>query len=357
MKNATSTYIFQILAWVIGFNLLGIPLYFFLYDLQAHLDPTLHFNFWAGVFTNFICGIITGLLLGTVDVLLERFVRKKLSFKNWFLLKSGLYLTVFLILVIITGIAIRFFTTQNLERSVDSTASSSGVNIMLGYLIFIAVYSTLVSFVGQMRKMFGKGVLLPLFFGYYFKPKTEERIFMFLDLKSSTTIAEKLGHIKFSRFIQDCFYDLDKAIVKYQANLYQYVGDEAILTWQTKEGISDNNCIRVYFYFLEILKNKNRYYLKNYGVAPEFKAGLHIGDATVAEVGNQKKELAYHGDVLNTTARIQSICNDYKKRFLISEKLISQLNLNDEFKIGELGELPLKGKSELVKIFSIEKIK
>ena len=41
--------------------------------------------------------------------------------------------------------------------------------------------------------------------GYYQKPKEESKIFMFLDLQSSSKIAELLGHEKYSDFIQDCF--------------------------------------------------------------------------------------------------------------------------------------------------------
>ena len=42
--------------------------------------------------------------------------------------------------------------------------------------------------------------------------------------------------------------------------------------------------------------------MSNYGVVPEFKAGLNLGLVTVAEVGEIKKELAYGfeflGDVI-----------------------------------------------------------
>ena len=34
-----------------------------------------------------------------------------------------------------------------------------------------------------------------------------KRIFMFIDMKDSTTHAEQLGHVKFTHLIQDCFRD------------------------------------------------------------------------------------------------------------------------------------------------------
>lgn len=44
--------------------------------------------------------------------------------------------------------------------------------------------------------------------GRFCTPTAEERNFMFLDLQASTTLAEQLGHIKYSMLIQDCFNDL-----------------------------------------------------------------------------------------------------------------------------------------------------
>jgi adenylate cyclase len=81
-------------------------------------------------------------------------------------------------------------------------------------------------FILQVSDKFGQGVLISFLLGKYYRPKEDDRIFMFMDLKSSTTSAEKLGHIKYSQFIQDCFFDITDVITKYDAKIYQYVGDE-----------------------------------------------------------------------------------------------------------------------------------
>ncbi|MHC4457755.1 MAG: adenylate/guanylate cyclase domain-containing protein, partial [Planctomycetota bacterium] len=86
-------------------------------------------------------------------------------------------------------------------------------------------------FILQVSDKFGQGVLISFLLGKYHRPKEDDRIFMFMDLKSSTTYAEKLGHIKYSQFIQDCFFDITDVITKYDAKIYQYVGDEVVLSW------------------------------------------------------------------------------------------------------------------------------
>ena len=69
--------------------------------------------------------------------------------------------------------------------------------------------------------------------GKFYKPREENRIFMFVDLKGSTTIAEKIGHKKYSLLLQDCFRDFS-IVAKYNAQIYQYVGDEVVVSWKAE---------------------------------------------------------------------------------------------------------------------------
>ena len=202
-----------------------------------------------------------------------------------------------------------------------------------------------------------KGLVAVCFFkiliGRYRNPKEEKRIFMFLDLKNSTTIAEKLGHHVYCRFIQDCFLDLNEVVLNYEAEIYQYVGDEAVLSWSYKRGITNNNCLGLFLAFEKQRQSKKKYYLEKYNVFPEFKAGLHGGAVMVAEVGFVKKELAYHGDVINTSARIQAECNKYNAPLLLSENLLKDLKMDKLPSSKSLGNVLLKGKLETVNIYTI----
>jgi len=205
------------------------------------------------------------------------------------------------------------------------------------------------------NQKFGPGILLPLVFGKYFKPKEEQRIFMFLDLRSSTTHAEKIGHVLYSEMIQDCFYDLATVVEEHSAEIYQYVGDEAVLTWKMNNGLKNQNCLRIYFAFDNQLKSRADHYNAKYGILPEFKAGVNSGEVVVAEVGEIKKEIAYHGDVLNTAARIQSKCNEYGKNLLLSESLKNLLPQSDDIAFTFIVSEQLRGKIESVNIYSGEK--
>jgi len=142
-------------------------------------------------------------------------------------------------------------------------------------------------------------------------------------------------------------------VTQYDAKIYKYVGDEVILSWNIKQGIENGNCIKTFFAYDALIKSKKNYYQNKYGIVPEFKAGLHLGNATIAEVGVIKKELEYHGDVLNTAARIQAKCNEFKKRILISESMKIKLQNQSLFDLLRIGAVSLKGKAKSLNLYEV----
>ena len=200
--------------------------------------------------------------------------------------------------------------------------------LFLGYCFVVGV---LIDGGRQVSLRFGPGNLLPVLNGTYRVPTEVERVFMFLDLQSSTAIAERLGHVRYSAFVRDCFRDL-AVVHEHGAEVYQYVGDEAVLTWTYREafgqagaGLRQNACLAAFFAFERALLRRNDYYIEAYGVIPVFKAGLHCGPTMVAEVGTVKREIAYHGDAVNTAARIQGLCNERGARLLVSGEVVARM--------------------------------
>ena len=176
----------------------------------------------------------------------------------------------------------------------------------------------------EMYKKIGVGNFFNWFFGRLNKPSEEKKIFMFIDMKSSTTRAEVLGHEKFSRLVQDVFNDMS-VLYNYHGEIYQYLGDGAIVIWNERKGVTNNNCIKAFFAFLRVIERRSRYYRRKYGEAPKFKAGLHIGKVMVLQVGSIRRDISYNGDTINTAARIESTCNEYKQNLLISGVLYEAL--------------------------------
>jgi adenylate cyclase len=301
--------------------------------------------------------IIGGVLLGSLEVLfLSRLFRKQ-PLGLALTIKTIIYIIFILFFVSVVRIYLAgaelgepIFSADVLGKHLEFLSSAKVVMSIL----FWGVICSLSIFILHVSDKFGQGVLLNFILGKYHHPKEEKRIFMFMDLKSSTTYAEKLGHIKYSKLIQDCFFDLTDVVEKNDANIYQYVGDEVVLSWDFNTGLKNNNCINVYFEYIRAIGKRSNYYKNKYGMIPEFKAGLSSGYATVAEVGELKKELAYHGDVLNTASRIQGVCNKYNKSLLVSEELANNFEPGPTFNKELIGSIELRGKLKPVKIFSVE---
>jgi adenylate cyclase len=200
----------------------------------------------------------------------------------------------------------------------------------------------------QMNSKFGHGVFWKIVRGKYNTPKEENRVFMFLDLNSSTAIAEKLGDEKYHALLKDFFADITNPILDNKGEIYQYAGDEVVVAWKYEDGIANDHCVRCFFDMkLQIEKKKEEYMLR-YGVIPTFKAGIHWGKVIVGEVGILKRDITYSGDVLNTTSRIQSKCKDFDVEVIVSADLLAGLSLAKNYVTQPLGAIKLRGKEKEV---------
>lgn len=239
------------------------------------------------------------------------------------------------------------FTLSTLE----SRLVSINFLVTLAYYVFV---STLFFLFRQIDQKCGPGNLLKIVKGTFYHPREVEMIVMFMDLNDSTTHAERLGHLEFGQFIQDCIADM-AVVADFKAQFYQYVGDEAVLLWEVADGTEESNCLRAYFAFKSQLETRRNYYESKYGVFPQFKAGTNIGYVTVLEIGTIKREIAYLGDVLNTAARIRDQCGIFQEPLLISEMLVKRLvSVSNNFALSRIGMAELKGRAETVQLFGVK---
>lgn len=293
-------------------------------------------------------GFFLGLLYAFTDFLFEKRFFARQSYGRLLLIKIVFY---FLMMkVLFMGIVIYLKWSHWDWNMIMGVIRSTNYWVGLSYALIVG---SIFTFVRQMSQKFGPGVLWNLVRGKYRTPREEERIFMFLDLQSSTTIADQLGHVRFSQLIQDCFIDMTDALRRNGAEVYQYVGDEVVVSWQKKKGLRDSVAVRCFFDIQDYLKSRADYYETNYGVQPVFKAGMHVGWVTVAEVGVLKREISYHGDTLNTTARIEGCCNQFKREILASAALVEAMESPSAYQFEELSEEMLRGKRDPVKIFGV----
>lgn len=204
----------------------------------------------------------------------------------------------------------------------------------------------------EVNDKYSPGVFIDILRGKYLNPVIENRIVMFIDLKDSTTIAEKLGHQQYFLFIRDFICYVSTALIEYNGIIYQYVGDEVVVSWvDNKKNIK--NCLNAVIESRKNIQKKSSTFKRIYGIIPEFRVGIHVGEVTVGEIGVIKKDLAMSGDTMNTTARIRSACNELNEKFIISKDFVDKSDLTN-WQAETLGMVDLKGKTMDIELFTLK---
>lgn len=208
----------------------------------------------------------------------------------------------------------------------------------------------------EVRMVVGKRFFTDYFTGRYVHPRLETRVFMFLDLESSTTIAEKLGDVRYHDFLNDCFFLLSSPIEQSKAEIVKYVGDEVILTWNFNPKKDYTKVLVAYRDFMREIDARKKYFEVKYGYVPVFKAGVHFGEVVTSYLGYLKKQKDFSGDIMNTTARILGYTKECDGFLLTSGDFFHYVRRNTlEYTI--IPDVILKGKQHDVDIIRVDKFK
>lgn len=319
------------------------------FGLNTYLDT---FNVTVTPLTiiiSILCiSILAGLIFGSVQYVYERYFIQSVSFRGFIFRALFVHLVLMLIIYFLLYVVLNVTGVSQKQSFMEFVTHP----LLLVNLFYSIIVNSAIILLIQINRLLGKGNLAKLVTGKFYTPREEIRAFMFLDLKGSTTIAEKLGHIKYSRFIQDCFYYLS-VVDPYNAHIYQYVGDEVVLTWKIQKEEHLDNCIHAYNAYTHTLASKTKYFQSEYGVQPIFKAGLHLGPVTVVEVGNLKREIAYHGDTINMAARIQEQCKTFDRTLLISDDVYIRIKHMPDYSFKNVGEFVLRGRKKSTQLYGV----
>lgn len=315
------------------------------------------YNFVANLKILMIVLFLSGLMGGyVITFLLESWLRRK-SFGT-VLLNIFLIFTLVFFITAFTGTLLMFQAELN-DPGFDEVIKNASREFLSStyvrnYVFWLIVTLGTMIFL-QVSDKYGPGGFRSLISGKHFRPKSDHRIFLFLDLRSSTSIAEQLGEELYFRLLRRCFRDMTNCILDHRGDIYQYVGDEVVVSWPVQRGIEKANCLHCYFDIQQLFASNASAYQKSFGVSPVFKAGLHLGRVTAGEIGVIKKDIAYSGDVLNTTARIQGTCNQLGQEVLISSELMQKLKDNRAFEFQSMGHIHLRGKSDELEVFTVRR--
>jgi class 3 adenylate cyclase len=215
--------------------------------------------------------------------------------------------------------------------------------------------SIVVGAASELTRLIGSRILFNVIVGRYRRPVREERVLLFLDLVGSTSLAEEMGELRVHQLLTQFFFDIDGAIRAHGGEVHAYVGDEVIVTWRLTAEVSERRYLECFFAIQDRIAEKADWYRREFGLVPNFRAGLHAGPVVISECGDSRRQVAYFGDTMNVAARLQGYCKEVGRALLVSADLLRLVRPGSDLVVEALGPTQLRGRAAAVEVFAVER--
>jgi len=239
--------------------------------------------------------------------------------------------------------------SAQIEKQIDA-AFPLGLSIVVGMMVTL-----LLVLLRQASQLVGERTFRMVMRGRYRRPRTEERFFLFIDIVGSTPVAEKLGALSVHRYLNRIFQETSDPVDDYGGEVYQYVGDEIVVTWLVPEGEAGKKHfgakpISCFFAIEAALARAAPEFEREFGTVPKLRAALHAGEVVTGEAGGSRRAIVFHGDVMNTTSRIENLTRTLGHPFLVSEDALARMQGTEAFALTDLGPQTLRGREGQMRV-------
>jgi adenylate cyclase len=222
-------------------------------------------------------------------------------------------------------------------------------------IVFALAVSVISNLAIELGALLGFGTLKNLLTGRYVQPKREQKVFLLIDMKDSTGVAERLGSIRFHELLNEFFRDVADAALECEAEIHKYVGDEAILTWRADRALEGGECLACPFVIHDLIAARGERYRQRFGLLPQFRAALHCGEIVAGEIGDVRREVAYVGDTLNVAARLLESAKTVGRDVLVSADLLERVALPANLRAEALPTLTIRGRMAPLAIAALQR--
>lgn len=175
---------------------------------------------------------------------------------------------------------------------------------------------------------------------------------LFVDIRGFTPLSESLAPEQVVEILNRYLELTTASIFRHDGTLDKFIGDATMAVYNAPYDTEDH----VYKAILsawDIVQGGNRIekeFIERYGKQVGFGVGVHCGPAVVGNIGcDFRMDYTAIGDTVNTAARLES--NAPKGTIYISQDVYEQLK--DRITVEEVGNIPLKGKSNGVFVYSV----
>lgn len=302
---------------------------------------------WVGGLQGVVNSVLISVPVCQVELAGRRW-RLLRAMRDWpfyavILAKSALYLVVIVAATEFTRLLMQPLNPQPLGLD----------RIFFLILVYAGIMSLLINAVIEVGRLLGFRELVDLVTGRYHHPRREERVFLLVDMKRSTALAESLDDLAFHGLLNGFFRDVTDAALDHGAGIHKYVGDEAILSWRAEDALTEAQCVRCAFAVGNRIESGATEYEARFGLVPEYRAALHIGTVVAGEIGDLKREIAFVGDPLNTAARLLAASREVGHDIVLSTALLDRMTLPDGLDCEPLPPVEVRGKDRAIPIVAL----
>lgn len=301
-------------------------------------------------------GCVTMALIGGVEIFLPRTRLGSWLAQRTFLAAFG-FKTVLYSAILVAMIFGQVGPTVALGFLEGAEAASMRAQVDAvpkGLLAALAAYITLLLvMLRQTTQIVGERTARAVILGRYHRPRGEERFFLFIDIVGSTPVAEKLGALSVHRYLNRIFQAAADPIDDSRGEVYQYVGDEMVITWLVEEGRKGARPLACLFQIVDELEKAASEFEQEFGTVPKLRAALHAGEVVTGEAGGPRRAIVFHGDVMNATSRIENLTRELGHPYLVSENALKRMDGREAYGFEDLGPQALRGKDAAIRVYAV----
>ena len=126
-----------------------------------------------------------------------------------------------------------------------------------------------------------------------------------------------------------------------------------MITWTVPDGRDGARPLACFFAIERALTRAAPEFEREFSAVPRLRAALHAGPVITGEVGGSRRAIVYHGDVMNTTSRIEQATRDLDRQFLVSGDALKRLADLEGYVREDLGLQQLRGRAVAMQVYSV----
>jgi adenylate cyclase len=309
-----------------------------------------------GACSGLVDSVVLMLLIGGVEIFLPRTRLGRWLAQRPFLaalaFKSVLY-TAIIVAVIGGQLGPRTALLALDAEAAQAFRAQLRSSLPQGLLVAVAAQTViLLILLRQATQIVGERTARAIAFGRYHRPRTEERFFLFIDIVGSTPVAERLGALSVHRYLNRIFQASADPIDDHGGDVYQYVGDEIVVTWPVPEGRAGAKPLACLYAVEAALDRAAPDFEREFGTVPRLRAALHAGEVVTGEAGGSRRAIVFHGDVMNTTSRVENLTRTLGHRFLVTEDALARMEGTQAYALTDLGLQSLRGREAPLRVYA-----